>query len=855
MQRNRILALFSILLIASLVLGACQSAPDATATEAPSEEAPVTEEATEAAPQTTRVGGWLDEIGMKVVGADSAITQIAAGDIDIYTSNLSRPQDVEAADAAGLERSFQYGIYYELTFNPAVAEAGGVEFLNGTLNPFTNATIRKAMNNLIDRDYINQEVYGGLGTPKFFSFVSAFPDYARHVDVIRGLEAQFAYDPEGANATISAEMEAMGAEMVDGKWSYNGSPVNIIFLIRTDSDGTRVPVGDYISNQLESIGFTVTRQYGTSSELAALWVSGNAPDGLWHIYTGAWGVGGITRDDAADFQFFDSPDSAYGFTTLWQSFEAQIDPEYRALANDLANANYSSLEERKEMVSQALQYAADSALHVWLIDGQAFSPWQPNVSVAFDLAAGVDINPLTTYTLRFDDQEGGTLQWGTPDIFVEPANPIGGSNWTYDNQWQLLTRDSAVLLNPHTGIPLPQRLESAEVYAQEGLPIGTTYDWVDLSFVASNEVPADAWIDWNPETETFITVGEAYPDGLTSLIKTVVNYPAELYDRTWHDGSPMTAADFVMPMIMTFATGTEGSPIYDEAAAGGLVAFKGGFKGWRIVSTDPLSIEYYTDVWTQDAELIAGAGAATLWPEYGYGNAGWHAIAVANWAEAEGELAYTPDKAVQAEVEQTNFVGGPSLEVLATYLQRGADEGYVPFAATMGAFVTAEEATARYNNLLDFYGQYGHVWSGVGPYILEQALLVEKTAVLVHNPNFTDLADKWAAFAAPKVATAEIDGSARVTVGEEATFDVLVSFEGAAYPADEISSVSYLLYNAEGALVETGPAELSADGHYVVTLSGESTAALGAGSNKLEVAVVAIPVSIPAFATFDFVTE
>jgi peptide/nickel transport system substrate-binding protein len=850
MSRNRVLALLSLLLISSLLLGACGPTASAT-TEAPVEATEVMEEVTEEPteePRTTRVGGWLDEIGMKVVGADSAITQIAAGDIDIYTSNLSTPQDVQAADAEGLERSFQYGIYYELTINPS-------EFSTGAFNPFTNTAIRKALNNLIDRDYINQEVYGGLGTPKFFSFVSAFPDYSRHVDVIRGLEAGFAYDPEGAEATIAAEMEAMGAVKDGDLWTMDGEPVTIIFLIRTDSDGTRVPVGDYISNQLESIGFTVTRQYGTSSELAALWVSGNVADGLWHLYTGAWGVGGITRDDSADFQFFYSPDSAYGFTTLWQSYEAQIDEDFRALANDLANAAYSSLDERKEMIGRALEASAETALRIWLIDGRAFSPWQPNVSVAFDLAAGVDINPLTAFTLRFDDQEGGTLQWGTPDLFVEPANPIGGSNWTYDNQWQLLTRDSAVLLNPHTGIALPQRLESAQVFMTEGYPVGTTYDWVDLQFVDGNVVPDDAWIDWDPVAENFITVADAGRSGETSLVKTVVTYPSALYDRSWHDGSPMTAADFVMAAAMTFATGTEGSSLYDEAAAGALDAFKGGFKGWRITSTDPLVVEYYTDVWTVDAELIVAANAATLWPEYGYGNSGWHMIAAANMAEAEGTLAYTPDKAVTLEVEQTNFIGGPALEVLAGYLQAGADGGVIPFPNLMSAYITAEEATARYNNMLAFYADYGHMWAGVGPYILDQALLVEKTAVLVHNPNYTDLADKWASFAAPKIATAEIDGSARVTAGDEATFDVFVTFEGAAYPADEITSVSYLLYDAEGTLVETGSAELAEDGHYVVTLSGESTAALGAGSNQLEVAVVAIPVSIPAFATFDFVTE
>ncbi|MEX2143670.1 MAG: ABC transporter substrate-binding protein [Anaerolineales bacterium] len=849
MYRNRLLVVLSGLIILSVLLSACQPAAATTQAVEPTEavDAPTDEPTEEPEPQTTRVGGWLDEIGMKVVGADSAITQIDAGDIDIYTSNLSTPQDVQASDAANLERSFQYGLYYELTLNPS-------EFTDGSFNPMTDVRIRKALNNLVDRDYINQEVYGGLAVPKYVSFVSAFADYARHVDVIRGLQSQMSYDPDQAIADIAAAMEDNGATMgADGKWEIDGAPVTLIFLIRTDSDGTRRPLGDYVAGQLELAGFTVTRQYGTSSELAALWVSGNVADGLWHVYTGAWSATAVSRDDAADFLFFDSPDSAYGFATLWQSYPT--DPVYNALITDLANSNFTTLEQRREMISEALQGSINQATRIWLIDGRAFSPWQPNVSVAFDLAAGVDVSGMTKFTLRFDDQEGGTLQWGTPDLFVEPSNPVGGSNWTYDSQWQQLTSDTATLANPYTGLPMAQRLEKVDIFMTEGYPVGTTLDYVNLEFVDTNVVPEDAWIDWDPVTENWITVGEAFPDGLQSLAKHVTYYPAELYDRSWHDGSQMSAADFIMNTIMTFATGTPGSSIFDEAQAGALDAFKGGFKGWRILSVDPLTIEVYTDVWFSDAELMAGCPCGTLWPEYGYGQAGWHMIAASNLAEAEGTLAYTPDKAVLAEVEQTNYIGGPSLEILAGYLQTSAESGYIPFPNVLSAYITAEEATARYENMLAFYGEYGHFWAGVGPYILDQALLVEKTAVLVHNPDFTDLADKWAQFSTPKIATAEIDGEARVTSGEEATFDVFVTFAGEPYAADDIASVKYLLYDAEGAIVETGEGVLVEDGHYTVTLSADTTDALGVGSNKLEVAVVPIPVALPSFASFDFVTE
>jgi len=390
---------------------------------------------------------------------------------------------------------------------------------------------------------------------------------------------------------------------------------------------------------------------------------------------------------------------------------------------------------------------------------------------------------------------------------------------------------------------------------QEGLPIDKTYDWVDLQFVDENVVPEDALVDWDPVNEVFITSAEKFPDGQTAKRKVVVYYPEELWDITWHDGSPLTLADFMMSMIMTWAPGMEGSPIYDSSQAPVLQSFMSTFKGFRVVSEDPLVMEYYSDTWYLDAEANVVPYRTLFWPEYGYGQAPWHMIAVSNKAEMAGELAYSANKSDELEVEWMSYIGGPSLEILEAKLDEAIAEAYIPFAPTMSQYVTADEAVARYENLKAFYEDKGHFWVGTGPYILDEVYLVEKTLTLVHNPNYIDLADKWAIFAEPMLAEVAVDGPGRVIAGQEAVFDVFVTFKGENYLADDIDNVKFLLFSATNELVEVGQAELVSDGYYTVTLSAEVTGELESGSNKLEIAVAPIPVSIPSFGTLEFVVE
>ncbi|WKZ46184.1 MAG: ABC transporter substrate-binding protein [Anaerolineales bacterium] len=852
--------LLSLLIALSVALAACApqqatqapTEPPVAATDEPAATAAPTDEP--AASATTRHGGWLDEIDVSVVTGDSAISQIKAGAIDFFSFNLA--SDVyPAIKEAGLQTTQSLGGYYGISLNPAVLTDAS------RLNPFSNRKIRESLNWLLDRNYLNQEIYAGGSLPRLLPITTELVEYTNLIDTARALESKYAFNPERAKAVVDAEMPGMGAELgADGKWQFNGAPVTLIFLIRSDGDGTRQPMGDYVSNQLESLGFTVDRQYKTASEAFPIWQGTTASDGQWHLYTAGYGVSGLgsLRDESGNIQ------QSYLNTSIQASepFISNVsDPEFQKLGDDLAQGNYDSKEERDAMMARALELSMEDSLFVWLIDQKTYAPYANNVQVTFDLATGPESTNVGPYNLRFKDQEGGTMRVGTNDLFTEPWNPVAGSNWIWDaNVMRATTMGTSnsgggggLMADPYTGLAYPQRIASAELVYKEGLPINQNLDWLTVTAVPQVDVPDDAWIDWDATEQRFITVGEKYPDGLTANVKSVVVYPDDLFETVkWHDGSPISVGDFVMNLIQGFDPGKKESPIYDESLALSIDAGLVAFKGYRITSTDPLTIESYTDAYLSDAEL----NIAPLWPQSAFGLSGensWQMLAVSNLAEAAGEITYSEDKAALLEVEQMSWVGGPSLEVLAKYLDQAAGESYIPFAPTMSQYVTKEEADLRYANLKQWYEDHGHFWVGTGPYYLDKVFTTEKTAVLKNNADFVDLADRWAQFSEPKRATTLLDGPGQVKVGEEAVFDVTINFKDEPYLLSDIERVKYILYDTTGAVVSVGNATPVADGQYQVTLSSAETAKLVTGSARLEVAVVPIPVAIPSFTSFDFV--
>jgi len=245
-----------------------------------------------------------------------------------------------------------------------------------------------------------------------------------------------------------------------------------------------------------------------------------------------------------------------------------------------------------------------------------------------------------------------------------------------------------------------------------------------------------------------------------------------------------------------------------------------------------------------------------LWPQSPLGLSGensWQIFALSNLAEAAGELAYSSNKADANQIEQTSWVGGPSLEILNKYLDQAAAESYIPFEPTLGEYITREEADLRYANLKNWFEEHGHFWIGTGPYYLDKVFTTEKTAVLKNFSDFPDLADRWAIFSEPKRAATILDGSGQVKVGEEAVFEVTITFKDQPYLLSDISQVKYILYDTTGTVVSVGDATAVEDGQYQVILSAAETGKLPTGSARLEVAVAPLAVAIPSFTSLDFV--
>ena len=537
-----------------------------------------------------------------------------------------------------------------------------------------------------------------------------------------------------------------------------GDRIDLTVLIRTEDE--RQEIGDYTAGVLEDLGFKVTRQYGISSELGPIW-QGEPSLGEWHAYTGGWISTAIERDAGTNFGFFYTTiGMAWMPIPLWAAYTDE--GTFYDVCEKLWVNDFSTAAEREDLFEAALWGSMEDSVRPFLLDRTSFSPLQTDVHMAADAYAGIYGCYLWALTAHFRDASGvpqlpdgsTTLRMSTTDLFIDPWNPVGGSNWAYDMYPIRGTHDQAFAPDPNTGLFWPHRAVDAELTWVDGLPIVTDplHTWLTSSTVADPiPVPGTAWADWDATTGEWLTAAEVHGD-VTAKVKAVVRYPDTIFTTPLHDGSTLSKGDFLLYAVQWFDRANADSDYYDESHAPPFDAFMSQFKGmeWNF-NPGPgygLEITSYSDQYYLDAELVFSDYQFCWFPADEKGPFAWHNVALGMLAERDGELAFSQDKADTLEVEWTSFIDGPSLDVLAAKLadvqnSGHADYRFLPYASILGDYVDTAEIDARYSNLAAWYASKGHFWVAGGPYFLEATDTLGKVIELNRFADYPDDATRW----------------------------------------------------------------------------------------------------------------
>lgn len=704
-------------------------------------------------------GAWVDEIIITLEASEAAsVIKMQEGTVHIYghDSTDSDLFDIVAADP-DLDYQMCLGGSRDFLFNVV----GPIFGISGKLNPFSVAEIREGMQWMIDRDYIAVEVLGGMGLPLYTQFTPGAAEETRYADIVDAFKLYYAYSPATGEAQITTAMLALNCTLnIDDKWVYDyGSGdelVEINQVIRTDL-APYPPLGDYMADILElELGFTVNRLYLTSSEAWGSYLLEDLELGLWHLYGGGWGMPSVFRTEVHSFAQFNTHLVMAGYAP-WDALEPLMAdwPEMYDAIVALRYTDFATMEEREDLVEIALVEVGKFANSIWSIAITSFIPYRAEIDMVLDACGGVSM--LFAQTLSFLDEfgdpvRGGTIHMELPSILVNPINPVSGSAMTYDIMVSRdTTGDRGFAPHPTTGLNMPQRFESAAVTIQTGLPVAVdpSSTWCTLDFEAEIVVPGEVWADWDAENQVWITGTERLVYDaeyeLTAKRKSVVTYPEDIYELPMHDGSTLSLGDFVMAMIVEFDRGKPDSPIFDESEEAGVAAGLVNFKGVEIVhdgyGAEPLTIAVYSDVYGLDAEH----SITTYFPAYGIYEefAPWHTIAIGYLAEADNLLAFSASKADLLEVEWADYTKGPSLPILAAQLTAAADDSFIPYEPTLGAYIAEAEADERYANLAAWYAEKEHFWASCGPFYLEAVYPIGKIVHLKAFDDYPDESEKW----------------------------------------------------------------------------------------------------------------
>ena len=743
---------------------------------------------------------YVDSIRfIQYLDENTALEEVRNGNLDMYYYRISPDRLENSESRAGLDVFDSSGGSYSILINPAETEK---------FNPFSIKENRFALNYLVDRKLIVNELMSGFGAPMISNYGPFDPVY---LSIIEQLESfNFRYNPSLAEEIITKNLKERGATKVDERWQIDGEPIEIIFFIRSD-DPVRKSIGEILASELERIGFTVKKDFGDLNKAFVVVYGSNPADLKWSLYTEGWNKSAFVKYDSIGLCQMYSPwfSNMPGFNVrdYWNYQNEYID----SLSQKIYTGNFSSSKEREELIQQATVEGVNESVRIFLaskVDQYVVN--QKISGVVNDFGAGVP-SRFTPINAQSDKDE---LVIGVKQIYQGAWNPIMGFSDSYSRQiWGILS-DPIAFPHPFTGEMLPVRGDwKVETAGPDGM--------LDL--------PDDAII-WDPISQEWINV----PKDAQAISK--VKF--DLKFSNWHNGQKMDMNDVLHSLYFTIEWGTQtdenDKTVDDEFTPRAAQSVQ------TIIGVKPIdedTIEVYVDYWHFDEGEIADW--ASLW-----NTMPWEIFSAIEQAVIDGKVSISRSGVGSKNINWVSLIIPNDAIVIQSYLDEFKNEKFVP-APLKQLESELKYFDDRYSASSEWITKNNHAVISNGPFYLNGYSPESRTITVsaFEDESYPFKVGYWSDFentAFPKITKVEIPNliqkEKELTVGIETS---------------QTDSILYFLNNNNGDLVLSETIKVK-ENPTVIKISGEHTKELGIGANDLKIFAISDTVLKPDFYATSF---
>jgi peptide/nickel transport system substrate-binding protein len=725
---------------------------------------------------------------------NTALEEVRNGNLDVYYYTISSDRLENYQAREGLQVFDSTGGSYSILVNPAESE----EF-----NPFSSKDIRFALNYLIDRKLIVNELMGGYGSPIISYYGPSDPEY---LTVIEQLEAfNFKYNPVLAEEIITRVLKERGAVKIDDKWQIDAKPIEIKIFIRSD-DTVRKSIGEILASKLQKIGFTIKKDFGDLNKAFVVVYGSNPSDLKWSLYTEGWGRSAFVRYDSVGLGQMYSPwfSTMPGFNdpSYWNYKNDRLD----TLTQKIYTGGFESSEKRSQLIQEAVVEGVNESVRIFLaskIDQYVVN--EKVKGIVNDFGAGVP-SRFTPINAQSSNNE---FVIGVKQIYQGAWNPVMGLTDTYSRHIWGIISDPATFKHPFTGETFPIRAE-----------------W-QVETAGPNEkltVPQEAII-WNPYFQKWDYVT---PDTLATS-KVTFDYKFS----NWHNGQEMDINDILYSLYFTIEWGTqidENDRTFDTEFTPRTSQIIQTIIGVNPIDED--TIEVYVDYWHFDEGEIADW--AVLW-----NSMPWEISSAMEKAVMDGKVSFSRSGATSKNVNWLSLIIPTDANLIKEYLQEFKNSNYIPVALKEN-YQNSQYFQNRYDSSIKWIETNNHAVISNGPFYLKSYSPESRTITVsaFDDDSYPFKIGEWAEFEKAKLPIIKnIEMKNIIQRGEELEIRIEV---------DNSDSILYFLTNTEGRMISSET--LNIDGNRItVTVPSENTKDLGIGANNIKIFAISNSVLKPDF--------